>query len=233
MARIQLSGLVNNIVGKLGGSVFQKNQGGLVMRRQGGKIDSNSLRSNAKKVSIAAIQGDWAALTQAQRNLWSTYAIYLNKKQKKNPNLLINGHQLFINVNSIRYDLQADNALFQPYLLSSPTLAPLPQPINVTSIDRNGVALELNLDRAIVAASEVLIAFLSRPIKPTQQSAYIKTILMKAPTNNGTVFDCNAYYSSVYGRTPEVGEDVFCKVAIYSTVSQNYSAYSVNRFTVV
>src|SRR3972149_2337274 len=116
MARIQTSALISNISGKINGSVFQRNQGGLIMRNQSGKINSNTLRSNSQKVGLADIQGNWQLLTDGQRLLWQTYAIYLNKKQKKNPTLNINGQQLFININAIRYALSSDNALFQPYL---------------------------------------------------------------------------------------------------------------------
>lgn len=232
MARIKTSAIIADINGKLNGSVFQRTQGGLCIRNQSGRVDSNTLRSNGRKVGMSAVQTDWQNLTNSERVLWNTYAIYLNKKQKKNPSLLINGHQLFININSIRYDLSADNSLFQPYLLSTPVLAPLPAPINITSIVRNGVALECNLDRAISNLSEVIICYLSRPLSASQMSVNNKTILMKAPTNTGSLFECNAYYVNTYGRIIEVGEYVQAKIAIYSTVSQNYSSFSVNRFEV-
>lgn len=233
MARVTLSGLVSNIVGKINGTVFQGSQGGLVMRNQSGKINSNTIRSNKRKVGMATIQGEWQKLTNNERTLWQTYAIYLNKKQKHNPSLFVNGHQLFISINSIRYDLSPDNSLFQPYLLSTPILTPLPQPINITSINRNGLALELNLDRTINNLTEVIICYLSRPLWASQTTAYTKTILMKAPTNSGNNFECNAYYVDVYGRIIEVGEYVQTRIAIYSTVSQNSSSYSVNRFEVI
>lgn len=233
MARVKTSALISDISGKINGSVFQRNQGGLILRNQGGKINSNTLRSNGHKVGMAGIQVDWQNLSDADRLLWQTYALYLNKKQVKNNSLNINGHQLFINVNSIRYDLSFYNALFQPYLLSTPVLAPLPLPINITSIERDGLDLNCNLDRVISNVDDVIICYLSRPLLPSQQSANQKLTLMKASTNSGSLFECNAYYVSVYGRVLEVGEWVQSKIAIYNTASENYSAFSVNRFQVV
>lgn len=233
MARVKTSSLISDISGKLNGTVFQRNQGGLIMRNQSGKINSNTSRSNLQRVGLAAIQGAWQSLTDSERTLWQTYAIYLNKKQHHSNSLIVNGHQLFININSIRYALSGANSLFQPYLLTTPTLAPLPQPINITSIQRNGVALECNLDRAISNVDDVIILYLSRPLRGSQMTSHVKLTLMQAPTNTGTQFECNAYYYSVYGRVVEVGEFVQSKIAIYNTASHNYSSYSVQRFEVV
>lgn len=233
MARVQTSALISNITGKLNGSVFQRTQGGLIIRNQSGKINSNTPRSNLRKVGIAQVQSDWQSLTDTQRTLWNTYAIYLNVKQHNNPTLNINGHQLFININSIRFDLSPDNVLFQPYLLSTPILTPIPQPINITSIERDGVSLKCNLDRTISNVDDVIILFLSRPLLGSQMSANVKLILMKAPTNSGTVFECNAYYSGVYGRVVNVGEWIQSKIAIYNTASENYSSYTVLRTQVI
>lgn len=229
MARVKTSAIISTIQGKLNGSVFQNSQGGLIIRNQGAKINSNTLRSNSHRVGLSAVQGEWQNLTNAQRLLWQTYSLYLNKKQKHSTSLIVSGHQLFIDINTIRYDLSSSNVLFQPYLLSTPILAPLPLPINITAITRFGLSLVVTLDRAVVAASEVLILYLSSSRLPSQMSAYAKLILMKAPTTDGFNFLCYDYYESVYGRVVDTGEYIQSKIAIYSTASQNYSSYSVLR----
>lgn len=233
MARIQTSAIISNITGKLNGSVFQRTQGGLTLRNRNLSVNSNSPRSNLRKVGMASIQNNWQNLTNTQRQLWNIYAIYIGKKQKNNSGLNINGHQLFININSIRFDLQADNGLFQPYLLSSPVLAPLPAPISIVSIHQDGVALIVNVNRAIDNTKEVVILFLSRPLLPSQMTANVKLVLMKAPTNSGTEYQCNVAYEEVYGRVIQVGEWVQSKIAIYSTDSQNYSSYTILRTQVI
>jgi len=232
MARVKTSAIISTIQGKLNGSVFQNSQGGLIIRNQGAKVNSNTNRSNFHRVGLSTVQGDWQDRSNAQRLIWQTYALYLNKKQKHSTSLIVNGHQLFIDINSIRYDLSADNTLFQPYLLTTPILTPVPQPINILSIVRNGVALEVNVDRTINQLEEVIILYLSRPLLASQISAHIKSTLMKSPTNSGTIFETNAYYVNVYGRIIEVGEYVQSRIAIYSTLSQNYSSYSVQRIQV-
>lgn len=232
MARIQTSALISNISGKVNGSVFQRNQGGLILRNQSAKINSNTLRSNTHRVGISAIQGDWQSLSDSERLLWSTYATFLNKKQKKNPTLNVNGHQLFLNINSIRYDMSSVSPVFTPYLLSTPILTPIPQPINVTTIFRNVLALECLLDRAVLNADDVILLYLSRPLTASQQSSNQKLTLMKAPTTDGSTFECSAYYEEVYGRVIDTGEWLQSKIAIYNNTSENYSSFSVKRFQV-
>jgi hypothetical protein len=233
MARITTSALIADISGKLNGSVFQRTQSGLIIRNQGGKINSNTARSNYHRSGLSSIQYEWQQLTPAERTLWQTYAIFLDKKQKKNPTKNINGHQLFININSLRYDLSQYVNLFSPWLLSTPLLIPIPQPINALSVERNGVALYVNLDRAVDQTQEVVICFLSRPLTGSQMSSHTKMILMNEPTNSGTEFQCNVWYGDVYGRTVDVGEWIHVRVALYSTVSENYSNYTNLRTQVI
>ena len=233
MARITMSALISDISGKVNGSVFQRCQSGLIMRNQGGKINSNGVRSNLHKNGLSSVQSAWQTLSDTERLLWQTYAVWLNKKQKKNPSKIINGHQLFININSIRYDLAVNNFLFTPWLLSTPLFVPLPAPISIVSVERDGGALIVNLDRAVSQLDEVVMCYLSRPLLGSQMSAYQKMLLMNEPTNSGTEFQCNVAYGDGYGRVIDVGEWVQCKVAIYSDVSENYSNFTVIRTQVI
>ncbi len=232
MARIKTSALISDISGKVNGSVFQRNQGGLVMRNESGKINSNTIRSNTHKVNLVSVQGAWLLLSNAERLQWQSYATYLNKKQKKNPTLSINGHQLFINVNTVRYDMLGTSALFSPPILTTPTLTPLPQPISIVTIVINFGDITITLDRAVTAANESILLFMSRPLRATQMSANQKMVLMKTSTQDGLDFIPTSYYEEVYGRKLISGEYVQTKMAIYDNVSNNYSAFSHGRFEV-
>jgi hypothetical protein len=229
MARIQTSGLITNISGKVNGSVFQRNQGGLIMRNQSAKINSNTQRSNSQRVGMSSIQGDWQNLTDNQRLVWNTYAQYLNSKQWNNNSLAINGQQIFVRINAIRYALKTDNALFQPYLLVAPTFAALPLPNPLDAVRNIAGVLSLRYSTALVAANQVAIGYMSRPLSGSQTSANIKTTLMKFATVNGVSQTVTDAYISVYGRVLEVGEWVQTEVAIYDTNMENFSSYSVSR----
>lgn len=229
MARIKPSALIADISGRIGGSVFQRNQGGLSLRNQSGKINSNTQRSNLHRVGLSTVMGEWTRLTDQQRLLWQTYAGYLGKKQRKSDSLIVNGHQLFIAVNSIRYDLQSVNAIFDPYLQTTPILAPLPLPINIISITTPGDTVRVNFDRATVEDEDVIILFMSRPLSGSQMSAYQKLTLMLVGTLSQDNMDVTDYYTSVYGRPLDIDEYCQTEVAVWNIDSGNYSSYSVAR----
>jgi len=232
MARVQVSALISNISGKLNGSVFQRTQGGLIIRNQSAKINSNTSRSNLHRVGITIIQNSWQQLSNTNRLLWETYAIFLNKKQKNNPTLNVSGQQLFIYINSIRLALSNVNTLFIPWLLSTPVLVAIPQAIKINLIVINFGDITVTFDRAIDDSKEVVILFLSRPLTASQQSPNQKLTLMKSTTLNGYDFICTSYYAEVYGRVLNAGEYVQARVAVYNTDNQSYSAYYNQRFLV-
>lgn len=233
MARITLSSLITDISGKIGGTVFQRSQGGLIARNQSAKINSNTTRSNLRKVGMAQVQNDWQTLTDAQRQLWNTYAIYLGKKQKHNTGLNLNGHQVFMQLNSIRYDLAPTNPIISPYLLDTPILVPPPQPRPASLIAVLFGNFQVDFTPDIDSTKEVIVCFLSRPLSGSQVSSNQKLTLMKTATADGSGYFCGDYYTEVYGRIPEIGEFIQCKVAVYNTDEQNLSAYSVQRFEVI
>jgi hypothetical protein len=232
MARVKTSALISDISGKINGTVFQRNQGGLIMRNQSGKINSNTLRSNSQKVGISSIQGYWQGLSDAERLLWQTYALYLNKKQRRNNSLNINGHQLFINVNSVRYALRDFSALFVPYLMPTPVLLPPPLPINITAITDIGLDVEVSLDRVVLVVLNVCVLSMSKILSPSQQSAHQKLTIIKTYTNTGTVLSVGAAYQDIYGRMPEIGEWVQTKISIWDDGVKAFSSPSVQRIQV-
>jgi len=229
MARVQLSALLNDISGKLNGSIFQRTQGGLCIRSNSGKINSNTISSNKRRVGLSIVQNAWTSLTDAERLQWKIYSQYIQIKQKKNPTLYVNGHQLFINYNTLRLALSYNNLLFTPALCTVPIMAPLGQPISINSLHMNGVALEVNLSYIVNNAQEVIILYMSRVLSPSQISGYQKLILMDAPTNSGNQFECNAVYYNTYGYRPTIGDWVQTKISIYDITRQSYTTYAEQR----
>ena len=232
MALIKTSGLISDIVGKISGTVFQRTQGGLIARNQSGKINSNTERSNTHKVGMITAQNAWMGLTNAERTLWQTYALFLKTPQKKNPTLIINGHQLFLKLNSLRYDLHFDNTLFTPTIQDTPVLTNLPQPINVTAITRVGVLINATLDRPVNSLNEVVSLYASRPLTASQMTSNRPLTLMRTPTQTGTTLDFNANYVKVYGRRVEVGEYIQIRVAVWDDTSKYFSSFSNIRLQV-
>ncbi len=232
MARIITSSLISNISGKLNGSVFQRSQGGLTLRNKTSHVNSNSSRSNLRKIGMATVQSAWQSLSNSDRQLWQVYATFIGKKQKHNSGLNVNGHQLFLNYNSIRYDLSSSNASLDPYLLTTPVLTPLPLPLVPNEVLNSAGNVLVSFDRVLDTDTDIAVCFISRPLLPSQFSSNQKLTLMKAPTTNDNFISIGDYYETVYGRKIQSGEYCQVKLAIYSLTTQSISSYSSDRFLV-
>ena len=112
MALIKLTAIVDNISGKLNGTVFAKNKGGHYMRSKSMPSNPKTSFQTAVRARFGAIAQLWGALTQAQRNAWNAMASefpYTNRlgdtkilsgfalHQKLNTNLAIIGQSAVSN----------------------------------------------------------------------------------------------------------------------------------------
>lgn len=71
MALIKLTAIVDNISGKLNGTVFARNKGGNYMRSKSKPTNPRSLAQIAVRAAFGAIAQIWRALTPAQRHAWN------------------------------------------------------------------------------------------------------------------------------------------------------------------
>lgn len=112
MALIKLTAIVDNISGKLNGTVFSRNKGGHYMRSKSMPSNPRTSFQNAVRARFGAIAQLWGALTEAQRDAWRAMASeypYINRlgdrkilsgfalHQKLNTNLSIIGQSFVSN----------------------------------------------------------------------------------------------------------------------------------------
>lgn len=223
MARIQTSGLITDISGKVRGSVFQRSQSGLILRSQPGIRRPYSGLQVFNKIGITEIMNAWTTLTQSQRNQWSVYATYRSIPQKKNPTRLINGHQIFIRENKFRYSMHDHGAIFTPYIHTTPILLPPPNAAMVNSITLSGVALLIDHSPTVNQVTQAITFEVSRPITESVQSSYTKRQLVKAFTTSGTVQNIGAAYEVAYGRLPIVGEWLSISAIFYDSTPATFT----------
>lgn len=74
MALIKLTAIVDNISGKLNGTVFSKNKGGHYMRSKSKPSNPKTAFQNAVRARFGAIAQLWGSLTEAQRDAWRAIA---------------------------------------------------------------------------------------------------------------------------------------------------------------
>lgn len=82
MALIKLTAIVDNISGKLNGTVFAKNKGGHYMRSKSKPTNPRTAQQMAVRGAFGAISSAWRSLPEAARNAWNEMASdfpYINK----------------------------------------------------------------------------------------------------------------------------------------------------------
>ena len=74
MALIKLTAIVDNISGKLNGTVFANNKGGHYMRSKSKPTNPQTAEQSLRRSIFASIASQWRELNQGQRNAWDQAA---------------------------------------------------------------------------------------------------------------------------------------------------------------
>ena len=74
MALIKLTAIVDNISGKLNGSVFANNKGGHYVRSKSKPTNPQTSEQSLRRSIFASIASSWRELSQGQRNAWEQAA---------------------------------------------------------------------------------------------------------------------------------------------------------------
>lgn len=99
MARIQYSGLVNSVKGKLAGTVFQGSATNCIAKTRRGNGHVYTPAFQAQKHLIATLAGRWSTLTIAQRTAWASMATNIPSKNAFGDGRILTGYNLFMKVN--------------------------------------------------------------------------------------------------------------------------------------
>ena len=76
MALVNFGGGVSQVSGSIGGTTFSRNRGGPYMRTRAVPINPGSPAQSAVRGAMSQLTSLWSdTLTQAQRDLWDTYAL--------------------------------------------------------------------------------------------------------------------------------------------------------------
>ncbi len=213
MALIKLSTLFSDIVGRTKGTVFQRTQGGLIMRAERKHINRRTPSQLYLRAGLTQVQAAWRNLSVADAAAWAAYAIVRNKSQHKSPGKAQSAQALFTGENLIRWQMSQSVAGFAPVIISSPIIGSLPASVSIVSIKTDGAILRVVCDTAVVAFSSFLVLKMSRPLLNSQASQYNKILIVPFTQAPGSTWDIETIYTSLFGRIPSVGEFVNLEVS--------------------
>lgn len=212
MAKIKLSGIISDISGKVGGSIFQKSQSGYTLRNLSFPVNKKTPSQENIRNITNRLQQYWLILSQKQRDIWHSFARYNVIKQNNFSRLLLNGHQTFLKLNHYRL-LYGYPVLTIPQFLKCQFTS-----INLTLELRNNRLVTIS-DRELIPSTEFLIIFLT----------FYKN---KSINNPGSSYraiigdfselfqnDITDEYFNVFSYTPVPGQTLFFKFTNASKLS--------------
>lgn len=228
-ALIRTGSIVSDLVGKVGGHVFQRSRGGLTLRSQPAPIERGLNIQNKKRNYAVRVQSAWTSLAISNRNLWEAYAVFKNKHTKKGFGAILTGQSIFMQENIMRLNINESGFAFTPLILLSPIITTPPQTISIVSAKLEFGNFQLHFDYNIPDATKYPIVFISRPLLPSQISDYNKKRFMALILSTGQVQDISAVYKAAWSKFPSGGNYVNTKVALYDTDLNTFSLFNNQR----
>lgn len=152
MALIKLTAVVDNISGKLNGSVFARNKGGHYIRSKSNPTNPQTEKQNLVRSLLSGVSTEWRQLTHGQREAWKGAAQDYPYQNKLGDSKIYSGFNLFVkhNQNLKNYDASS------PTLTSPKPPAPTIPPFSVTG------SIGLNAQGNTITLAEVEMNFSER-----------------------------------------------------------------------
>jgi hypothetical protein len=216
MAIVVYSALVNQVIGKHGGSVFQKLSNTLGVRQHVHNNVSHAKAPSASRVQWARMCNAWQALTPAQRNAWKTNAPSYPSFNRLGNRITWSGWQLFTYIARLHF------LIFN----SAPATAFPYTPLIYYEFD--GYQLFVGAATWTVVLPVALPATYSAAIYISKLYINERNILPSKAVfllaiNGGATTSYNWYLQAIsyWGRTPTPYEHFYLVIKTYNTTNNN------------
>lgn len=127
MAVVQYTGVVNQLRGKLNGSVFNKGRNSFTLQKKQQPPIGSRGNQDIIRARYSTIQRHWATLTPAQQNAWATCAVNNPTTDRFGNPTVLSGYNQFIKANLFR--LSVGLAMLNDPFTSTDTLVQLTSPV--------------------------------------------------------------------------------------------------------
>lgn len=164
MALIKLTAIVDNISGKLNGTVFSRNKGGHYMRSKSMPSNPKTSFQNAVRARFGAIAQLWGALTEAQRDAWRAMASEFPYRNRLGDTKILSGFALHQKLNT-------NLAIIGQSFISNP-----PEPVSPPAVVSVVASASLSEERFLINAE------LAQGVLAT---AYTAVVMATPPLRSG------------------------------------------------
>ncbi len=201
MARIQYSGLIDNIRGSIGGTTFQNNKYGYTVKRKPNMVNPNTSLQQRSKNILSEVSRAWRDLSSAERTAYNTFASTYPQYSKYNPTSVLSGYAVFLKYNTLR--VLRSNPVLESFSGAPPATDTLSYIIDSTS-----GTLRIYIDSTTNDEEWDILFFVSRQFSVGQNFVGTRTRYFEHDVNFDGNTDVTALWEAMYGDIPTSGDRV-------------------------
>lgn len=162
MALIKLTAIVDNISGKLNGTVFSRNKGGQYMRSKSMPSNPRTSFQNAVRARFGAIAQLWGSLTEAQRDAWRAMASEFPYRNRLGDTKILSGFALHQKLNTNLAIIGQSFVSNPPEPVSPPAVVSLSATANE---DGNLLRINAELAQGVLATAYSAVVMATPPLR--------------------------------------------------------------------
>lgn len=202
MALIKLTAIVDNISGKLNGTVFAKNKGGNYMRSKSKPSNPKTAAQMAVRAQFGAISSAWKNLTESARSAWRESASSFPYINRLGDSKILSGFALHQKLNT-NLDLIGESALtFPPEPKSPVSFKSITVEVFITPTGDH--VFDITAPLSAVDANSKTLIFATPPLSHGVENFEnkLRLIGVKPSSSFATEANVNTEYEAVFGTLP-------------------------------
>lgn len=226
MALIKLTAIVDNISGKLNGTVFSRNKGGHYMRSKSMPSNPRTSFQGAVRARFGAIAQLWGSLTEAQRDAWRAMASEFPYRNRLGDTKILSGFALHQKLNTNLAIIDQPFVSNPPDPISPPSVSELTASADA---DEGKFNLSGKLAQSVASTPYVAVVMATPPLRDgvSNFNTQLREILITTDLVSG--IDIMADYVARFGEL-QTGQKVGISV---HTIAQASGVASVAINTTV
>ena len=213
MARVKYASLVSGISGSIGSATFQKSLYGNTLRSKPRPRHSRSPLQYTRRQMMMTIHNAWADLTDADRIQWNQFISFSSASIRRDKNVLLTGHSLFIQYNYMRL-------LAGLTILVSIDYSLLPRNTgNIALAVGPGQSLLLTLDADYIESQQFFIFKISSSRRSSLSFAAKGLLYLPVIIGTGSPYQIGTLYATAFGPLPIIADTIHYTIRWFSLTS--------------
>jgi hypothetical protein len=225
MARVIYGAFITDIRGSMGGTTFQANKHGFTGRNKPSMKKPSGNDVSFIQSNLANVTHIWQSMTDAQRNVFDTFATTFPQYSKKNPTSQLSGYEVFLMWNCTRLAVGTNVSI-------APSIVGLTLPSVAPTLVRSGGSLLFNLHEVSIDPDAAWGTYISPIVNGSINFIGSRTRFLRNWACSEGDVDITTLWSKLWGALPVAGNIVFVRQIPWGIISPFVYSALVSKITV-